>query len=111
MKKDGLAQYVKNIIAMGDYDNKEEVDECQSLGIRLEGFKILRDANHPETAEFTYPDRHDPYMFSYTSGTTGDSKGVPFTHAAIITQSMATELEAFKGETIISYLPYPHSFE
>ena len=55
-------------------------------------------------------------MFSYTSGTTGDPKGVKTSHLGLI--SMATSLQARMGDkrltdadTYISYLPSAHIFE
>ena len=65
------------------------------------------------TPDFLYPDRMDAYMFSYTSGTTGDSKGVKMTHNMVIKQAMTglETLDVEEGDAIISYLPYPHSFE
>ena len=55
----------------------------------------------------------DPYMFSYTSGTTGDSKGVKMSHNMIVRQAMTgvENMEAQPNDAMISYLPYPHSFE
>ena len=58
--------------------------------------------------------RNDNHIFSYTSGTTGDSKGVKLTNRMIM-----MTVECVLGEltmvdhtsTIISYLPYPHGFE
>lgn len=55
-------------------------------------------------------------MFSYTSGTTGDPKGVKLTHKmvmgagyAINTRLGAAPLNA--EDCYISYLPASHSFE
>jgi len=50
---------------------------------------------------------------SYTSGTTGDPKGVKLTHKNIIVNGMCTipRLPMMPGETVVSYLPYTHSFE
>jgi long-chain acyl-CoA synthetase len=52
-------------------------------------------------------------IFSYTSGTTGDSKGVKLTHRNLITACSEIMDVFLLGPTdaSISYLPYPHSFE
>ena len=57
--------------------------------------------------------KDDFYMFSYTSGTTGDSKGVMLTHNNILSQAWCSldRLSFAKGDAVISYLPYPHSYE
>lgn len=56
---------------------------------------------------------NDVYILSYTSGTTGDSKGVKLTHKMIIhvVDTVETRIPMGPNSTIISYLPYPHSFE
>ena len=50
---------------------------------------------------------------SYTSGTTGDSKGVKLTNRMIMMtcQEVIKMLDLDETRTIISYLPYPHGFE
>lgn len=59
------------------------------------------------------PKPDDIYVISYTSGTTGDSKGVKLSHKNLISAAKAgaknTDLQP--GEAIISYLPFTHSFE
>ena len=58
-------------------------------------------------------------MFSYTSGTTGDPKGVKLTHKNILGCGYATynhckEVEGGplnENDRYISYLPAAHSFE
>jgi long-chain acyl-CoA synthetase len=54
-------------------------------------------------------------MLSYTSGTTGDPKGVKLTHKMILGSAWAAMNHvsvAFSNEdSYISYLPAAHSFE
>ena len=55
-------------------------------------------------------------MLSYTSGTTGDPKGVKLTHKMIVMactgmQLRNTEKQLNESDTYISYLPAAHSFE
>ena len=57
------------------------------------------------------------YMFSYTSGTTGDPKGVKLTHKMIMSCSSAVNVrfgadkKINSKDTYISYLPAAHTFE
>ena len=62
---------------------------------------------------FEEPKKEDVYIFSYTSGTTGDSKGVKLSHDNVLSCSRCTltRVAMNPGETLISYLPYTHSFE
>lgn len=64
------------------------------------------------------PQPDDIYMFSYTSGTTGDPKGVMLSHKMILGASYAAQSrlatvgsELGESDTYISYLPAAHSFE
>ena len=55
----------------------------------------------------------DVYVLSYTSGTTGDPKGVKLSHRNLMAaaKSMGATVQVVEGEPMISYLPYTHSFE
>ena len=55
-------------------------------------------------------------MLSYTSGTTGDPKGVKLTHEMVIQcvtaiQKRLGDNKLSERDTYISYLPAAHSFE
>ena len=62
---------------------------------------------------FEQSTKDDIYIFSYTSGTTGDSKGVKLSHNNIVRSGRTSipRLPMNEGESYISYLPYTHSFE
>ena len=55
----------------------------------------------------------DIYMLNYTSGTTGDSKGVKVSHWGILSSALLfNEDQGFTQEdTAIDYLPAPHVFD
>jgi len=52
-------------------------------------------------------------LLCYTSGTTGDAKGVRLTHRNLIhdVESFREMITTDPSSVIISYLPYPHVFE
>jgi long-chain acyl-CoA synthetase len=55
-------------------------------------------------------------MFSYTSGTTGDPKGVKLSHKMLVMSGAAVNMKMGKfklthDDSYISYLPLAHSFE
>lgn len=52
------------------------------------------------------------FTFSYTSGTTGNPKGVLLTHKNMVSVIATGETEGFNSEDVyISYLPLPHVME
>ena len=66
---------------------------------------------------FDEPSTDDCFIFSYTSGTTGDPKGVKLTHKMVIGCAYAVNNRVGRNDQIsdedcyISYLPAAHSFE
>jgi long-chain acyl-CoA synthetase len=56
----------------------------------------------------------DEFCFCYTSGTTGDPKGVKLTNkqVCLMTEaSIKTDMLMGRDMVTISYLPYPHAME
>lgn len=109
-----------NLIVFDDVD-ESIMKEAQEAGIKIHRFDdvIKTGKEHikgnPRWAP-TEPTRDDCPMFSYTSGTTGDPKGVMLTHGALC--GTAASVQLWMGATIlgeqdtyISYLPAAHSFE
>jgi len=115
MKKDEQAPSLVNLVVFDEIE-KEMIEEAQANGLTLHMYSnVLLEGEKVEDSEFpsveTQP--NDNYCFSYTSGTTGDSKGVKLTHRMIIhaAEGMCNLIPLEEEETLISYLPYPHSFE
>ena len=67
------------------------------------------------TTSIREPTPEDSFVFSYTSGTTGDPKGVKLTHRGFINAATAVSgvmsLGLSQFDTYPSYLPATHVFE
>lgn len=115
MKKDSMASHITALVTMDDID-AGLIEEASENSITIHTYASLiekGEKSKDEAGEFVPATKDDFYMFSYTSGTTGDSKGVMLSHNNILSQAWCalSRTNLSRGDSQISYLPYPHSFE
>ena len=79
---------VVNIIVFEDNIDAAIIDEAKEVDIMIhymsELIKKGKELKATGDVTLNLPDKEDIYMFSYTSGTTGDPKGVKLSHKMII---------------------------
>jgi long-chain acyl-CoA synthetase len=78
--------------------------------------EVIFKGRESENKSFIEPKPEDCFAFSYTSGTTGDPKGVKLSHKMGIMTGVAVNVRCGKysmteEDSYISYLPAAHSFE
>lgn len=86
--------------------------------IKIHGFHDLSAKGKLNPKPLRLPTIDDLYIICYTSGTTGNPKGVMITHKNLMCQIACGKLyfkkydiELSVGEAVISYLPMAHMFE
>lgn len=79
----------------------------------FEGVCVAGRTGSSKVPPFSVPKPDDIYILSYTSGTTGDPKGVKLSHKNQIfnAKNAETRSDLVAGDAVLSYLPYTHSFE
>lgn len=112
MRKDGLCENLKNVVTFDPIVETERAG-LEGVGVELHSFDSVINEGSKHKEPWTKCTEDDSPIFSYTSGTTGDSKGVKLTHKNLISacREMLPVLRLSQEESHISYLPYPHSFE
>ena len=114
MKKEKIAKTIEYLVCFDDITN-EQVEQCRAVGVKLYDFKSVIEAGKDAANQLPWDKctAEDCPIFSYTSGTTGDSKGVKLSHKNILSSAytIIRFAELTREEACISYLPYPHSFE
>jgi len=105
---------LKTVISM-DSLSKEQLDQAQQAGLRVVFLKDVEEDGAKNPQPQIAPSPVDIYTIMYTSGTTGDPKGVILTHGNIIAELTGIkhhEHDIFTEVDVhISYLPLAHSFE
>lgn len=115
MKGKGLSTSLKNLVLFDEID-AELTKQASEQDLNLHSYdEIIKEGEKADPAEHPFRETQpeDVYIFSYTSGTTGDSKGVKLAHRNIIAATIGINehIPTFGDDVIISYLPLPHSFE
>lgn len=79
---------LKNLVVFSSNISDEDKKLASEAGLQLFTYDQVIEDGRRAAAEkqiiFNYPSKDDYYMFSYTSGTTGDPKGVMLSHKMII---------------------------
>ena len=114
MKKSGTATYIKNIVLVGESSVPADVQQqAEATGITVHTFESVIEVGSKQSCPRIAATKDDIHVISYTSGTTGDPKGVKLSHENLLSNAKATgrRTVCVAGDPIISYLPYTHSFE
>lgn len=105
-----------NIVSYEAVTDAESLAAAKAAGITVYSYAEILKAGSQNTLKIVEPARDDIFMLSYTSGTTGDPKGVKLNHLMVVTAVAASQFrngtKPFdENDCYISYLPAAHSFE
>jgi long-chain acyl-CoA synthetase len=116
-KGEGKMSQLKNLIVFENGITEEMKNVASEADITLYTLEeVIFKGREAETKTFNEPKPDDCFGFSYTSGTTGDPKGVKLSHKMGIMSATAVNVRCGKlamteEDSYISYLPAAHSFE
>lgn len=76
---------LKNIVSFENNVPQEDIEKAKEHGIKILTFdEVVQAGSENKEWSVHQADPDDIYMFSYTSGTTGDPKGVQLSHKMIL---------------------------
>ncbi|CAI5511892.1 unnamed protein product, partial [Closterium sp. Naga37s-1] len=115
------APAVKTVIYMqggGQAPSDADRQAAEDAGVKLIPFSQVEEWGAQNPQEHTPPKPEDLAVLMYTSGTTGDPKGVMLTHRNIIANTTScpavlgtSGVTLGSGDRYLSYLPLAHIFE
>ena len=114
--KEKRTNKLKNMIVLDSEDEPQLLEELKTLGINIFTFDEILEKGKNEGKDIVLnPAKPETVCtICYTSGTTGNPKGVMVTHEALestINCMDHTGFEYFKDDIYLSFLPYAHIME
>ena len=114
-----LTSLIHTVVYWGSVADKATLESIEAMGIKIYSFDDFIALGKEKHVEASPPKAEDLCTIMYTSGTTGDPKGVELTHASVMATvaSLAIFLKDnsgefdFQKEVFISYLPLAHIFD
>ena len=110
-----MATSIVNVVLFDGSVSEKARAEATEQGLTVHMYQDLvkMGREHTEPVEFPELGPEDLYQLCYTSGTTGDSKGVKCTHWGLLSSALvaSTTFQFGRHDTFISYLPSPHVFD
>lgn len=107
---------VKTVVYWGKAD-EAHITGASNLGVAILSLDELMTTGQEKPADPIPPKADDLCTIMYTSGTTGDPKGVMLTHGAVVKMVAGTKMflnqfdEFGKDDVFLSYLPLAHIFD
>lgn len=114
LKAAKICPTLKLIVQMEKEGDAAVQQQAQEAGVKLVSFSELEDNGAFHMHEPNPPAAQDTATIMYTSGTTGNPKGVVLTHANMIGMTAGAALAGVSttsNDVHISYLPLAHIFE
>jgi len=108
---------LKNLIVFGDESqlSENDKDKWKNNDLNLVFYDdVVKKGSEVKERSFYEPKADDVFMLSYTSGTTGNPKGVKLTHKMLIGAAYGVHNRVGKideNDSYLSYLPAAHVFE
>lgn len=104
---------LKNFILLNEVSD-EEVKMCEEAGVAVHMIYDLIEEGKNFEVKMPNPHRDSIYTICYTSGTTGDPKGVMLSHINLICPGAALlkiKIDLSSDDVHLSYLPLAHVLE
>ena len=111
--KDGEVPSLKHIVSFEE-SSSEEIGKFEACGIKLYSMKEFLEIGNEHPAAHDPPKPEDLAIVMYTSGTTGDPKGVMITHEnmmSTVNSVVRLGLDIEDSDVHFSFLPLAHCFE
>eukprot|EP01138_Halocafeteria_seosinensis_P000248 gb/GECG01000254.1/.p1 GENE.gb/GECG01000254.1/~~gb/GECG01000254.1/.p1 ORF type:complete len:708 (+),score=97.62 gb/GECG01000254.1/:1-2124(+) len=106
-------KHFTNIFQFEDV-TEEQREEAKQVGLTLRSFSELAEIGKGNPQKHREPEPDDLATIVYTSGTTGNPKGVMTTHKNLLSDAsgaLYAGVHVDSGDVHLSYLPLAHAFE